>query len=133
MKVIINQTAFRQTVVKQARKHIKGFMQAVIAQMRALMRQPKTGRVYRFRGRPHQASAPGEAPAIRSRRLSRAIRDFFADDQTGVIEVDTPYAQHLEYGAPRANLEPRPFARPAIKTVRDQFNRGGLRGVADRS
>ena len=27
---------------------------------------PKTGRIYRFRGRPHQASAPGEAPANRS-------------------------------------------------------------------
>jgi hypothetical protein len=127
--VIVDQAAFKKTVVKQSRKFIKGVMKAIIAQMRALMRQAKTGRVYAYRGKRYRASAPGEAPAIRSRMLFKSMRDYFADDQTGVIEVDTPYAALLEDGT--KFMAPRPYARPAIKTVREQFQRGGLSGLAN--
>lgn len=130
MKVILNAAAFKQVVVKQAGRAIRGFTRGIVARMKALMRQPKTGRISTFRGRRHQASAPGEAPAIRSGRLFRSIRESFPDAQTGIIEIDTPYAAFLEQGTSRG-LAPRPFVRPAIKTVREQFNRGGLKAIAN--
>jgi hypothetical protein len=58
----------------------------------------------------HQASAPGEAPAILS-------SDLLASSEVGDVPMghiatwDTPYASVLEFG--KGRVAPRPFARPA--------------------
>lgn len=119
--VIYNAAAFRRDVSRQASKFIKWITLAIKAKMIELMKLPKHGRVYVYRGRPYRASAPGEAPAIRSGRLMRSIKETFPKPLTGVIEVGAYYGVFLEFGT--ARIAPRPFARPAIKGVTSQFHK----------
>lgn len=65
----------------------------------------------------HQASAPGEAPAIDTGQLFGAMQQSFEDNgMTGVLAFLTEYAIHLEFGTTK--MAPRPFARPAIESMR---------------
>lgn len=67
---------------------------------------PKTGRIYSYRGRKHQASAPGEYAANRSGKLRRSI-DFTVEGSNRLI-VGSPfdYAKYLEDGT--VNMLSRP-------------------------
>lgn len=96
----------------------------LIAGMIALMSLPKSGRIYRVAGRRHQASAPGEAPAIRTRRLVNSMEAFFPDRLTGIVSINAPYAVYLE-----DNLD-RPFVAPAIEAVAENFSEGVLERFA---
>lgn len=95
---------------------------------RSMADDPKTGRVYtRPGGRKHQASAPGEAPAIDFKRLYPSIG--FDVEQTSkgwqsVVGSRMPKAiwRMLEFGTQR--IAPRPSARPAF-----YFALGKLREV----
>lgn len=79
----------------------------------------KTGRVYRRRGVTHQASAPGEAPASDTGRLVQSGRtEYQPADLTGEVIWSTDYAEDLEFGS--ENVEPRPFARPALANCADR-------------
>lgn len=63
------------------------------------------------------ASAPGESPHKRTGNLYRNI-DVWINRQTLTVHVGPTdaanYGIYLEYGAPRANLEPRPFMFKAV-------------------
>lgn len=67
----------------------------------------KTGRVYKFRGGLHQASAPGEAPANRTGNLRKSL-SFKARSHELEFGYQAPYGKYLEWGtrkmAPRPNL-----------------------------
>lgn len=85
---------------------------------------PKTGRLYRRRNkktgkiRIHRASAPGESPATDYGILWGSVSvSPFVNPLIGEVTVAAHYAAYLEFGAPRANLEPRPYIRPAIEDV----------------
>lgn len=82
---------------------------------------PKTGRIYRFRGQDHQASAPGEAPANRTGRLVKSYNyDVHGPFQMTVGE-DAPYAGFLEGGTRK--MKPRPHLFRAItETQGDAVN-----------
>lgn len=76
---------------------------------------PKSGRIYVRRGVSHQASAPGQPPASDTGRLVNSITtEYQPDKMTGTVQYGTEYAAFLEYGT--ANMEPRPFARPALES-----------------
>ena len=62
---------------------------------------------------PHQASAPGEAPASDTGRLvnSRTV-DLVPAEYLGRLTFRTNYAAFLEYGTDR--MEARPYARAAL-------------------
>ena len=62
---------------------------------------PKTGRVYQFRGRPHQASKPGEAPANRSGRLAGSTKFKTKNYQEMTIGQEAEYAGFLQVGRGR--------------------------------
>lgn len=98
------------------------------AQMIDLLRAPKTGRIYRRRRRSHQASAPGEAPAIASGGLLSAVSQSprFPSPLIGEISIPVEYAEALEFGAPASNLDPRPFVRPAVNTVLARLKSAGI-------
>ena len=100
-----------------------------------------SGRIY-WSSRTHrfyQASAPGEPPAIDSRRLVNSIAGSVKDWQNGTAGVTDKkaarYAYALEFGTNRAGrnhqttIMPRPYWRPALpiasRTVRQQM-RGEL-------
>ena len=104
--------------------------------VRAILHGEKTGRVYthylekingrlvpvRKRSTPHQASAPGEAPASDSGYL---VANIVVDGQVAPLEVAVvslaPYSEELEYGrmSGRYPMEPRPFMRPALMENED--------------
>jgi HK97 gp10 family phage protein len=80
------------------------------------MQGGKSGAVY---GR-HQASAPGEPPAIDTGNLINSIRHEAEDGGfTQVISANAEYAQHLEYGTRK--MAPRPYMRPAAEKIRPRF------------
>lgn len=69
------------------------------------------GRVYRVygTGRVYVASAPGEAPAVRTGRLRNSIKCYFQGSGMsikGVIGTDLDYAVFLETGTSKMNARP---------------------------
>ena len=80
--------------------------------VKSSMEGSKTGRTYGG----HQASAPGEAPAIDTAALFDSMQQSFEDGGlTGVLGFFTDYAIHLEFST--TNMEARPFARPALNKM----------------
>jgi hypothetical protein len=77
------------------------------------MQGPKSGATYGD----HQASAPGEAPAIDTGRLfaSVDVRQSGAE----VYLVEDGYGLYLEQGTD--DIEPRPHLEPAAEQVRPRF------------
>lgn len=106
-------------------------------------RAPKTGRIYNIGKTPtkgdaaakrtfrsHQASAPGEAPAVMYGRLRQSIvsdiQRLFPSVWEAVVGTsikpeagqDRSYPQILEEGS--TNIEPRPMWRPALEQLRSE-------------
>ncbi len=67
---------------------------------------PRTGRVYTFRGRKHQASAPGEVPANRTGRLANSVDYEATGHHTMVFGERTEYAKYLQEGTRRMAKRP---------------------------
>lgn len=76
---------------------------------------PRTGRVYTFRGRKHQASAPGEVPANRTGRLANSVRYEATGHHTLVFGEDAEYAGFLERGT--RNMARRPHLEVAVNEM----------------
>lgn len=73
----------------------------------------KTGRIYVFRSKFHQASAPGEAPANRTGRLKDSV-DYLVHSQYKMeVGESAPYAKYLEDGTTK--MEPRPHLITAVR------------------
>jgi hypothetical protein len=101
---------------------------------------PKTGRIYKRRRKGkaglrkgkgafiyHRASAPGESPATDLGFLINSVQVTpFVNPLQGEVVVAASYAVYLEQGAPRANLEPRPYIAPAIQDVIKRAQEGRL-------
>lgn len=105
--------------------------------VRLITQEPKTGKVYTTRFAtfgsgptrkvvpyglrpPHQASAPGEAPASDTGRLvnSRDVA-LIPADYRATLTFRTNYAHYLEYGTDR--MEARPYARAAVANKRGEI------------
>ena len=99
-----------------------------VRHLRGLIRKKdKTGRLYFFRGRIHQASSPGQAPASMTGRLARTA----GYKVRGVYQVEfgdkAPYGKFLEEGTKR--MAPRPHVE---RTVREK-ERDNFRSLADQT
>lgn len=122
-----------QQVQRAVEATMKGAAQLVANDAKVrVARGPKTGRVYTTRfltnrttGRifpseprvPHQASAPGEAPATDTGKLAGSIVAG-AKGLTATVEARSVYAIHLEYGTRR--MAARPFLVPAFEANRQR-------------
>ncbi len=114
---------FRRSITRVTRPLIKKFLDDVADRMRALMRGPKSGRNYGL----YRASAPGEAPGVRTGTLIRSIGRPAVSDLRGTLRVTAPYAAFLEKGTNK--MAARPFAEVAAKGVADEMRRSfGGRG-----
>lgn len=82
------------------------------------MAQAKSGRMYGD----HQASAPGESPAVDTSNLINSIQTDM-DGTEGTVYTNAEYAEIMEFGAPMANIAPRPFMAPAAERARPGFIR----------
>lgn len=129
LSLTINDRAIRVQIEDRVAKLIRKTLPAIRLEMQRRFRLPKSGRFYSrgkaqgggraFRGGGrYQASAKGEAPAIRSGRLFNSLKESYPDKLTGILTVDTPYAAYLE---PPAKLD-RPFALVSAETVVQRFN-----------
>lgn len=87
----------------------------VQSRVKLSMEPPKTGYIYpRPGGKSHQASAPGEAPAIDYGNLVNSIQVGFENaGRTGVVFTSREYAPGLEFGT--THVAPRPFMEPAVQ------------------
>ena len=87
---------------------------------RMVQEGPKTGRIY-MKGKksniPHQASAPGEAPATDTGNLVRGINFVHIGVAHWRIISSAEYA-NIEFG--RARVRPRPYMRPSAKKIAEQ-------------
>ncbi|HBV11773.1 MAG TPA: hypothetical protein DEB60_01415 [Brevundimonas sp.] len=106
--VTINLAALERIAEEKAVAGIQRAALAGEAITKANLSRPGTGRIY---GK-HQASAPGEPPAVDTGRLRNATqadtqvrRD--GDDIVGRVVANVDYARALEVGTER--MAPRPF------------------------
>lgn len=81
-------------------------------------RPPKSGKKYRRGRKVHQASAPGEAPAIDRGELARGIA-FNIDKKRliGNVVSTAPHGKWLEFGT--LYIKPRPYMQPAADRVKE--------------
>lgn len=129
--VKLNLAEFVKVTDAAASRVIRAFTMRTVERMKAAFKLPKSGRVYRVSrtGRPHQASAPGEAPAILTGFLQNSILTTFPTAREGVIAIGAAYAPYLEYGTRRGNkIKPRPYIAPAIKETIAEFKKPGIIG-----
>lgn len=77
------------------------------------MEGARHGRIYTFDGVEHQASAPGEAPAVLTGNLKNSIIAQPEGPDTWAVLVGTEYAAPLEYGTQK--MAARPFMLPSFE------------------
>lgn len=94
---------------------VKEHALAAKADMQAQMAQAKSGRWYGA----HQASAPGEAPAIDTSELVNSLGAKALKRLVWMVWAGAEYAIHLEYGT--VKMAARPFMRPAAKRISKPF------------
>lgn len=90
----------------------------------------KSGRVYTSGPPPlpHQASAPGQAPANWTEALSQSVHvtsipEAHAAEALVHIGEDLDYAAALEFGSEARHLAPRPFVNPSAEEAMPGFRR----------
>ena len=129
----------------EAKREVDKAVQATGLEIRGdivkrIQKGPKTGAVYdsvfaRVNGRvvpvgprqgnnlsaTHQASAPGEAPATDTGLLASRIIYKKEGQMSATVGSNVVYAAYLEFGAPRAKIEPRPAWVPATEAMRPKF------------
>lgn len=95
--------------------------EAVNAIANYIFNPPKTGRIYFYKGKEYQASAPGESPANRSGRLAKSGGYKVRNYQEMTVGETAEYAGYLEDGTTK--IEPRPHIIRAVKEKqRDTIN-----------
>ncbi len=99
----------------RASKVVRTTVANIEAHIKTSFSEPKHGAVYGG----HQASAPGEAPAIDDGILAGSTQPFMETDTKGGVGVGAEYASDLEHGT--SKMEPRPFMVPAAEAERRKF------------
>lgn len=102
---------------KALRLALKDVGSDVVSDMaRFILTGPKTGRIYVYNGRAHQASAPGESPANRTGKLAASgdykVRGYYEM----VVGETAEYAGYLEHGTYK--MAPRPHIIRAVNKNR---------------
>jgi hypothetical protein len=95
---------------------------------RSIIQGPKTGRVYRIKGRKrrHRASAPGEPPANLFGNLQKSVNFEVRGSKEMIFgagnDSDVKYARILELGGNTkfATIQPRPYLIRAINEKEKQ-------------
>ncbi len=112
--------AYAEGIGRRARAASVEFVQHVIEKLQNRMRSgPHSGRIYKWRGRYHRASAPGEAPAIRSGETIRSL-SFSSVGRGGSIQIKAGgAARFLQRGTSR--MAPRRFIEEELREQRNDF------------
>jgi len=96
----------------------------LVEELRADTLRKKTGRLYRIKGKSHQASAPGETPARLSGAYSKSAGYTVRGNELE-FGVSVPYGEYLEYGTKNKGggmrMWPRPGLNNTMEKQQDQF------------
>ena len=102
-------------------------------EVKRLIKDPiKTGRIYIIRGKPHQASAPGEAPANLSGRLAGSVSSRVSRSTQliiGDLASRAPHGKYMEFGTKDGRIKPRPHLKPAALSKAREVKQSILREV----
>ncbi len=125
-----NIPALKAAAQREAEALVERTAQQIVTDARLSMAaEPKTGRIYRYGSVEHQASAPGEPPAVDTGFLINSFWIWRPRPLTRIVEVGAEYAAKLEFGTER--IAARPFLRPAFKKAEAAF-RAALAGIIRR-
>ena len=108
-------------VAEKVRAVVNATALAVEGDAKVSMTGPKHGEVYGKTA--HQASAPGEAPAIDTGLLAASINTETAargDTPTAYVNVASDHALPLEFGT--IHMAARPFLGPAVEGRSARFD-----------
>lgn len=125
--VTITYNRFPQIAAKLPREAHDIVQETVLdieGRVKAEMAGPKSGRMYGG----HQASAPGEAPAVDTGALISSVQTDVQGTE-GSVFTNMESAPYLEYGT--SQMAPRPFFTPAAEAARPDFERK-MRNLEDR-
>lgn len=119
-----NSPQIADALQKRAAQLVAKTAAGIEARAKISMAEPKTGRKYKVSktGKAHQASAPGQAPAIDTAMLVNSIGFQMVGELSAVVGVGAEYAVHLEFGT--AHIAPRPFLGPAFEATKPEFEKG---------
>jgi len=87
-----------------------------------ILKKPKSGKLYKYKGRKHRASAAGESPANRSGTYRKSIGYKIKGYSQLEFGARAPYAGYLEKGT--VKMKPRPALKNAI-----DFETGRIQSV----
>lgn len=111
---------------QQAARVVKSYALQGEAMVKVSMGEPKSGHMYGD----HQASAPGEAPAIDIGNLVASVQAQEESTLTWTVAVGADYGIYLEHGT--VHMAPRPYMAPMAEALRGPFIRD-MGNVAERS
>jgi HK97 gp10 family phage protein len=138
-RVLIRSDEVLQMTDGQVEAAMKGTVETIANRVRLLQTGARTGRIYRIgktptkadkaagrKFRSHQASAPGEPPAIWWATLFNSVRTKVEAVSRvgkllwkGTVGTNVFYAPFLEFGTRR--MKPRPLWRRAVLEVRGEI------------
>jgi len=118
----VNQTTFknnlprlRSSLHRNAGRVVRKTCAEIESRIKISFSEQKHGRMYGA----HQASAPGEAPAIDYGVLANSVQTFMESDTKGGVGIGAEHGPDLELGT--SNMAPRPYAAPAAEKQRRNF------------
>ena len=98
---------------RQAQRNgLEAGIRVVETHVKIELQTPGSGEVYTRGSVSHQASAPGQPPAIDTGTLINSVNVDDVTPTEAVLGVGAEYAEYLEFGTSR--MEARPFLRPAM-------------------
>lgn len=122
MKVVVkvkfnNLKAITAEMVDGVDRVTEGSARAIAQTIVVDMNEPKSGEMYGS----HQASAPGESPAVDLAALVNSIQAERLGPMKWAVTTNQEYAPVLEYGG--VNMSPRPFMTPAADAEGPQYEK----------
>jgi hypothetical protein len=123
--------AFIAETNREVKEAVKSSSEKIVGTAKnAIDTGSRSGRVYKRRGRVHQASAPGEAPAGDSGTLENSgAVEVSPDGMTATATFNAPHASDLETGT--ADIAARPFLGPAAQSQERGYIAAVGKGVHD--
>lgn len=120
-KVVWHGNTVMAEIATKSDKLINAAALEVRSEAQNSMRPPKSGRIYKVPNfaKTYQASAPGEAPAIRTGNLRSSIMTEYVGKLHQRVGTNVEYAKKLELGTKRIGA--RPFLRPALEKVAAKY------------
>lgn len=122
VRVVVNRLPAIQTALgQQVQAEVTNTALRIKTRAATAMHEPKHGKAYqRFNmGKPHQASAAGEAPAVDTGALVQSLNVESAAGYRAMVYTNMEYAPMLEFGTSR--MAARPFLGPAASAESGVF------------